>query len=126
VALRALWHGSFLEVSARVVPRYLWTTVSIDVSLDGEPVLCTGGQASALGASRVTFLHNETSHEAELSWGKFSQGAFPFILRVDGEVVLASEVPVENWAVVRLCWGIANVLIVAVFVLFVWLVWQWL
>jgi hypothetical protein len=110
------WHGSKLEVRARPVPRYLWTTVSIDVLLDGEPVLCTGGQASLLGKCRSRFRREGKAHKAELSWGKMANGAFPFMLRIDEELVLASEVPVENWGIVLAGWiaALAFVLILIV------------
>ena len=32
------WHGSTVEVTARLIPRFLWTTASIDVFIDGECV----------------------------------------------------------------------------------------
>jgi hypothetical protein len=105
------WHGSKLEVRAGPVPRYLWTTVSIDVLLDGEPILRTGEEASLLGCCRSKFRRQGESHKAELSWGKMAAGAFPFILRIDGEVVLASEVSVDHWKIVLVGW--IAVLIVA-------------
>jgi hypothetical protein len=86
------------------VPRYLWATVSIDVLVDGEPVLRTGGQASLLGLCRSKFRRQGKAHRAELSWGKMASGAFPFMLRIDEELVLASEVPVENWKIVVVGW----------------------
>jgi hypothetical protein len=111
VAVFARWHNADLEVHARPVPRYLWTTVSIDVLLDGEPILCTGGQASLLGRCRSRFRHEGEAHKAELSWGKMANGAFPFMLRIDEELVLASEVPVDNWRIVLAGW-IAAVVVV--------------
>jgi hypothetical protein len=89
----------------------LWTTVSIDVLLDGEPILRTGGEASLLGCCRSKFRRQGEAHKAELSWGKMAAGAFPFILRIDGEVALASEVPVDHWTIVLVGW--IAVLIVA-------------
>jgi hypothetical protein len=86
------------------VSRYLWMSASIDVLLDGRPVLRTGGQASLLGRCRSNFRRQGEAHQAELSWGKMASGAFPFILRIDGEVVLASEVPVDHWSIVVVGW----------------------
>jgi hypothetical protein len=105
------WHDSDLEVQARPVPRCLWTTVSIDVLLDGEPVLRTGGQASLLGKCRSRFRREGKAHKAELSWGKMANGAFPFMLRIDEELVLASEVPVDNWGIVLAGWTAALVFV---------------
>jgi hypothetical protein len=115
MALTVEWHESVLEVRARVVPRYLWTTASIDVLVDGEPVLCTGGQRRVFGSMCTTFRHNGQKHEAELAWGRFADGAFPFTLRIDGELLLASEVPLQNALAVQLGWlGCCGVMIAVV------------
>ena len=54
---KLLWEGSAVEVRARVVPRYLWTTTSIDVFVDGRCILKTGGQMKAVGSSFAEFHH---------------------------------------------------------------------
>jgi hypothetical protein len=102
VAVTVQWRGALVEVQARPVARYLWMTVSIDVLVDGEAVLQTGGQAKLLGNYRRRFWYDGGEHTAELSWGMAAAGAFPFMLRLDGEVVLASEVPVEHWLLLQL------------------------
>jgi hypothetical protein len=110
--LTARWHGSDLVVRARAVPRYLWTTVSIDVLIDGAPVLRTGGQQKARGSSTSEFRHDGAWHVAELSWGTFAKGGFPFMLRIDKEVVLAAEVPVDNLTAVFVGWLVAILAVV--------------
>jgi hypothetical protein len=102
----AQWHGSHLEVSARAVPRYLWSTVSIDVLIDGAPVLRTGGQFRARGSVSSEFRHDGEWHTANLSWGTVGQNGFPFMLRIDGDIVLASEVAVENLHFVLIGWAL--------------------
>ena len=113
----AHWHGSHLEVSARAVPRYLWSTVSIDVLIDGAPVLRTGGQFRARGAVTSEFRHDGAWHTAELSWGTIGGKGFPFLLRIDGHIVLGSEVAVENLNAVVLGWAIAVATVVGLIIL---------
>jgi hypothetical protein len=95
------WHGSTVEVTARLVPRYLWSTASIDVFLDGRCILRTGGQMRAVGSSSAEFDHDGEAHTVEVSWGRaqprgFTRHCFPYDLTIDGAKVAASEVPVEN------------------------------
>jgi hypothetical protein len=101
------WCGSQLQVRAYVVPRYCWTTASIDVVIDGQPVLQTGGKLRVVGSHAGDFEHRGLTHRAELFWGKFTKGEFPFILTIDDEEVLTSTVPVENWKAVSLGWTLA-------------------
>ena len=90
------WHGSEVEVKARLVPRYGWTTASIDVFLDGECILRTGGQMKVTGSSSAVFDHGGSKHFAELSWGMARGLEFPYVLRINDAKVALSEVPVEN------------------------------
>jgi hypothetical protein len=90
------WHGSTVAVRARLVPRYVWSTASIDVFLDGRCVLRTGGQMKVTGSSSSVFYHDGEEHTAELSWGLAIHTTFPFELRIDGAKVMVSDVPVEN------------------------------
>jgi hypothetical protein len=95
------WHGSTIEVTARIVPRYLWTTASIDVFLDGRCILRTGGQMRIIGSSSAEFHHDGSVHTAELSWENvhdrgFIRPGFPYQLRIDGTKVAVAEVAVEN------------------------------
>jgi hypothetical protein len=95
------WHGCTVEVTARLVPRYLWTTSSIDVFLDGRCILRTGGQMKVTGSSSAEFQHDGATHTVAISWGRVQQRGlirrrFPYDLTIDGAKVAASEVPVEN------------------------------
>jgi hypothetical protein len=90
------WHGSEVEVKARIVPRYGWTTASIDVFLDGRCILQTGGQKKVTGSSWAEFDHAGSKHFAELSWGMARGLQFPYVLRIDDAKIALSEVPVEN------------------------------
>jgi hypothetical protein len=98
---KLLWEGSTVEVRARVVPRYLWTTASIDVFLDGRCILKTGGQMKAVGSSTAEFHHGGAAHWAELSWGQARMRdelylTFPYQLFFDGGKIAVSEVRVDN------------------------------
>lgn len=95
------WQGSKVEVQARLVPRYSWNTASIDVFLDGQQMLQTGGQLKLKGSCTTSFTHARSTHIMLLSWGcsgiRFS---FPYELRIDGVSVATSRVQIRNWPVV--------------------------
>ena len=90
------WHGSTVEVTARLIPRFLWTTASIDVFIDGECVLRTGGQLKIIGSSSTEFFHRGRVHQVELSWGMGSLEGFPYQLWIDGSKVAVSRVLIQN------------------------------
>jgi hypothetical protein len=90
------WNGRTVEVTARLIPRYLWSTASIDVFLDGECILQTGGQMRIIGLSEAEFHHDGALHAVKLSWGQAHRLSFPYQLWIDGAKVLVSDVPVAN------------------------------
>lgn len=91
----ARWQGSPVDVQARLVPRFLWTTASIDVFLDGECILRTGGQWKFTGTQSSTFTRAGSTHTAELKWGVGGL-SFPCELTIDGVRVAAARVHIEN------------------------------
>jgi hypothetical protein len=95
---KARWHGCAVEVTARLVPRYLWTTASIDVFLGGRCILRTGGQMKIWGSHSAEFHHDGEPHTAELSWDIERHRRFPYVLLIDGAKIAVSEVPVRNVA----------------------------
>lgn len=91
------WQGSNVDVRARLAPRYLWSTASIDVFLDGQCILATGGQLNLTGSHSATFSHSGKTHKAKLSWGRgSSSGWFPYQFQIDGSPVSESRVYVQN------------------------------
>jgi len=69
-----------VDVQARLVPRFLWSTASIDVFLDKQSILRTGGKFES---HRFTFcdVHAFRFHAtAELSWGYGLLFSFPYKL----------------------------------------------
>jgi hypothetical protein len=70
------WQGKAVSVRARYVPRFVWTTASIDVYLDDRCVLRTGGQFKLTGSHSATFTDGSTEHRMELTWG--GSGGFRF------------------------------------------------
>jgi len=94
------WRDSTVEVQARLVPRWLWTTASIDVLVDGRTILRTGGQMKFTGSHSTQFTHSGATHAAELCWGAGGVSlSIPYQLRLDGVAVSDSQVPVRNWPV---------------------------
>jgi len=91
------WQDSAVDVQARLVPRFLWSTASIDVFLGEQCILRTGGQLKATGSHSATFTHSGSTHTAELSWGYGLLFSFPYKLRIDGAPVSEARVRVQNW-----------------------------
>ena len=92
------WHDKAVDVQSRLVPRYLWSTASIDVFLDGQLILSTGGQMKFTGAHSTTFTQGGTTHTAELCWGGSGFGfSFPCQLKIDGVLISTSRVHIRNW-----------------------------
>lgn len=113
----APWSGTTFEISARSVPRYLWQTVSIDVLLDGEDVLKTGGVLKVVGDHGARYSHQGTEHLASLTWGRASLRFFPVRLTVNGATVFDDRVPIQGWwkglwpwalVAAALAWGLAH------------------
>jgi hypothetical protein len=109
------WHGSPIDVQARLVPRFLWSTASIDVFVDQQCILRTGGQLKATGSHSTTFTHSGSTYTAELSWGCGLLFSFPYKLRIDGTPISEARVRVQNWP---LCLFVAFLFAVVTFALF--------
>ena len=91
------WRGHVVQVTACLVPRFLWTTASINVLLDERCVLKTGGQMKVTGASSARFEDSGTFHNVELNWGRARLRWFPIKITIDGQPVAESKVFVDNW-----------------------------
>lgn len=91
------WQGNTVEIQARLIPRLLWTTADIEVFVEGQRVLNTGGQMKFRGSQSATFFHAGTKHWTELSWGFGWLRSFPYSLRMDGNPVAEGRVYVRNW-----------------------------
>jgi hypothetical protein len=98
-----------VRMTARLVPRFAWTTASIDVSVDGADVLRTKGVFKAVGRHGETFQMTGAEHKAVVSWGKASIRSFPVNLSIDGVAVMESRVRVENWMLGLWPWALALV-----------------
>ena len=92
------WRDKEVRVQARLLPRFLWTTASIDVFLGERCILRTGGQLKLKGSHGASFSNGDSEHQAELSWGYARQHAFPYRLSIDGTPVSESQVFVRNWS----------------------------
>jgi hypothetical protein len=110
------WNGSRVEILARAVPRYLWQTTSIDVAVDGAPVLKTGGALKITGEHPVRFSHRGLERSVSLSWGRASFRSFPIKLQFDDSVVYDGHVRIQNWWATYWPWAAVLALIVWRFV----------
>jgi hypothetical protein len=99
-----LWNDHRIDVQAALVPKYLWTTASIDVYLDGVCILRTGGKLRPTGLIETAFTDAAGMHRVALTWGVGWLRQFPFVLYIDGEVVAHSRVRVSNWPLGMLVW----------------------
>jgi len=90
------WQDSPVDVQARLIPRFLWSTASIDVFLGEQCILRTGGQLKFTGSHSSTFIHSGSTHTAELSWGVGFLRWFPYKLRIDGTPVSDARVYVRD------------------------------
>ena len=110
------WQACKVEVTARLIPRYFWSTASIDVFLDNECVLRTGGKLDLIGSHVQTFTHGGSTHTAELSWGLSSLLSFPYKLQIDGMPVCESRVRVQNAVIVLI--GYLTLIISSIWLLY--------
>ena len=94
-----LWNNCTVTVRAHSVPRLLFTSASIDVYLDGDCILRSGGKASLTGGCTEPFTHAGAQHQVDLRWGHSRWYRFPYEVRIDGQLVDQGVVPVENWYV---------------------------
>src|SRR5215469_5138188 len=91
------WGGCFVSVRGRVVPKYLFATTSMDVYLDEQCILQTGGKLSPASSCTATFDRGGVNHTVTLSWGVAVAFAFPYQLYIDGALVKSSKVRADNW-----------------------------
>lgn len=93
------WGGKTIEVRARLVPQFLWTTASIEVFLGGDCILRTGGQAKLTGSHAGSFKDRGIEHPIELlNWGWSWGFYFPYQLFIDGARIASedSKVQIDN------------------------------
>jgi hypothetical protein len=113
------WRGRSVEVTGRLIPRFLWMTASIDVYIDSECVLQTGGQLMVVGGSTAQFYNSGSTHEIALEWGYPGISGFPIWINIDGEFIAESRVTIDNWPLSF--WPVLVVVAVAAAVL--WRLW---
>ena len=90
------WRGKTVKVRAHLVPRFLFSSASIDVYLNGECVFRTGGKINPTGSHSAAVRIGGSEHQIEVAWGRSRNFCFPYQLRIDGELVTESQVQVEN------------------------------
>src|SRR4051812_5646653 len=115
------WRDKPVRVTARYIPRFLWTTASIDVFLRDQCILRTGGQAKVTGEHSSSFKHGDEEHKTELKWGLSRGFGFPYQLRIDGVLIEDSVVRVENQVMIFIPAFIIVALLGVIIGLFYWL-----
>jgi hypothetical protein len=95
--VRTSWQGESVAISCRMVSRYAWTSASIDVAIGDHVILRTGGVLKIVGAHAQQFEYRGSSHTAEVAWGRARRHEFPFTLKIDGQMIAESRVPISNW-----------------------------
>jgi hypothetical protein len=93
----ASWNDRVIAVTAHLVPRYAWTSATIDVEVGNDTVLGTGGVLKVSGKHVETFELLGTAHTVQITWDKAALRSLPFSLHIDGAIILGSRVPVANW-----------------------------
>ncbi|MFY9288544.1 MAG: hypothetical protein WAO98_08590 [Alphaproteobacteria bacterium] len=91
------WNNNTLKVTAAFIPKFLWSTASIDVSINGRRVLATGGPLKRTGVCLANFCEDRNIHKIRLEWGKADWRWFPYRLFIDDAVVAESKVYITNW-----------------------------
>jgi hypothetical protein len=91
------WNGVAVLVTSRLVSRYFWMTASIDVWVDGNRVLRSGGVLRFTGNHSETFRFGDGTQQVKLTWGAGWLRSFPFKLQIDDVLVAESRVVIENW-----------------------------
>ena len=100
----AEWKGQPVLVTSKLIPRFLWQTASIDVYVNKQCVLQTGGQFKATGSHTSQFRDAGKAHEALLKWGHATLRSFPIEFLIDGERVLEARVYTSNWLIGLVPW----------------------
>lgn len=88
------WDGSDLDIEAEYVPRYLYTTASINIY--NRCILRTGGVWRFRGTKSAEFTHNGKTGHAELSW-RSGRSEFWCKLTIDDQAVLTGVVTPRNF-----------------------------
>jgi hypothetical protein len=100
------WRGTPVSITAKLVPRCVWQSASIDVAVNGRVVLKTGGVFKLVGKHAETFTFDGIGHSVEVTWGKAALRSFPFSLSIDGMPVMESRVPISNWWLALWPWAL--------------------
>jgi hypothetical protein len=67
------------------------------VYLADECILRTGGVLKMTGSHRNSFIHNNESHTAEITWGYARGLSLPYQLYLDGQEIVNAKIVPRNW-----------------------------
>jgi hypothetical protein len=114
------WKGNEIRVTARLEPRFLWSTASIDVFAGGDCILQTSGQMKVAGSCTADFSRDGTVHRAELTWRCGLLCSFPYQLRMDGLLISDSRVKISNWPIGLLVPSVLAIVFLGLFIFWVY------
>ena len=103
---------STVLVTARMISQYTWTTASLEVCVDGGPILRTEGTKGADRAQQAQFAYKGKTLDVSLKWGAKSLRSIPYTLEIGGLIAAASRAPIRNWWTT--CWPFTATLAAAV------------
>ena len=103
---RTTWNGSTVEVTARLLPRKAFLAASIDVHINRETKLRTGGVFKIVGEYQEQVELSGSHHKLALAWGKAAPRSFPVKLTIDDRVVLEESVRISNWYAAYWPWAL--------------------
>lgn len=91
------WNENPVAVTARFMPRFLWTTASIDIFVGSQCVIRTGGQMKFTGQAIAQFEHGGTNHSVRIRWGWSKIRSFPIKVEIDEQQIAETNAVVTNW-----------------------------
>jgi hypothetical protein len=84
-------------VTSTLLARKLWQAASIDVFVDGQCHLRTGGVFKLVGEHSADFDHKGNRHKLVVTWGHAKLRSFPIKLEIDGLTLHDGPVTTGNW-----------------------------
>lgn len=92
------WNGHCIRVQSALVPRYFWTSASVDAYVDQSCVIKTGGVFRFSGIETGDLNDRGKNHVMQMAWNVGGRDlAVRYELAIDGHVLLKSRVFPRNW-----------------------------
>ena len=95
--LNTQWNNADIDIQASFMPNRLWLAATIDVLLNQEKILATGGKLRFKGKYEEQFKRDGVKHMVRLEWGQFWLHTVPCTLYIDDQQILQGKVNIRNW-----------------------------